>query len=110
MGGPIVGLGFFECTRPVVVHKQGSFGIEHIAGTTNGTVASLAAEVTFGTAFGTANCKTGVGTDIGTLTGVKAGLATLDVNAVLNCGFLVPSAIWQASYTITIPERLGVSA
>ena len=107
--GALSTLTFESCTRPVTVHKAGKLYVEHIAGTTNGTVSSEEAEVTVGTPFGTLNCITSTGTDIGTLTGVKEGNATLHINAVLNCGFLLPSATWKGSYTITSPSGLGVT-
>jgi hypothetical protein len=59
------------------------------------------------------SCETGAGTHIGTLTG-KSGsvasdkLATMDIHAVLNCGFLAPSSTWDGSYIVTSPEGLGV--
>ncbi|MDQ2630265.1 MAG: hypothetical protein M3Y75_04710 [Actinomycetota bacterium] len=105
--GAVDSLTFLNCTRTVTVHQKGTLHIEHISGT-NGTVSSSGAEVTVGSPFGTLNCKTGAGVDIGTLTGVKAGQATMDVNTVLNCGFLVPSATWKGTYTITSPSGLGV--
>jgi hypothetical protein len=100
------------CTTNVTVHKAGKLHIKHIAGTTNGTLTSSEAEVTsFSAAFGTyINCKTGTGTHLGTLTGVKEGHATMHVNAVLNCGFFVPSAQWIGTYTVTSPTGFGVSA
>ncbi|HEX6204942.1 MAG TPA: hypothetical protein VFZ29_03950, partial [Solirubrobacterales bacterium] len=81
-----------------------------IPGTTNGTVFSEEAEITVGSPFGTLNCKTNAGVDLGTLTGTKEGHATIDVNAVLNCGFLMPSATLKGTYTVTSPTGLGVSA
>jgi hypothetical protein len=107
--GPITSLTFTKCEFPVTVHKPGKLEVKHITGTTNGTVYSEEAEVTTGSAFGTLNCKTGETTDIGTLTGVASGNATMHINAVLNCGFLVPSASWRGSYWITTPG-IGVSA
>lgn len=110
VSGPFGVMSFTNCVRTVTVHKAGSFTIEHIAGTTNGTVRSVGAEITVGSPNGTMNCKTGEGTHIGTLTGVGAGAATLHINAVLNCGFLDPSTLWRGSYWITSPAGLGVSA
>lgn len=106
-------LTFETCLRTVTVDRPGRLYIEHIAGTTNGTVFSEEAEVTVLTPFGgtEVNCKTGTGTHLGTLTGKAAGAeATMDINAVLNCGFLLPSAKWTGSYTVTSPTGLGVSA
>ena len=108
--GPISSLSFTECTRPVTVHKAGTLHVAHIASTTNGTVSSSGAEVTVGSPFGTLTCVTGAGVDLGTLTGKKEGSAVMDINAVLNCGFLVPSATWKGTYTVTSPAGLGVSA
>jgi hypothetical protein len=56
------------------------------------------------------NCKTLERTDLGTVTGVQEGSATMDINGVLNCGFLLPSATLKGSYYITSPTGLGVSA
>jgi hypothetical protein len=108
--GPISSLSFSNCTRPVAVHQAGKLFIEHIAGTTDGTVSSEEAQITVGSPFGTLNCKTGQGTDLGRLTGKASGNATLDVDAIIDCGFLVPSARWNATYEITSPSGLGVTA
>ena len=102
-------LTFEECENSVVVHKGGTLHITHIAGTTNGTVTSSGAEVTsWSPVFETyLNCKTGTGVHLGTLTG-----GVLSINAVLNCGFFVPSAQWIGQYTVTTAkgENLAVSA
>jgi hypothetical protein len=112
-GNPEDGLSFAECTRPVQVHRPGTLEVtKHIA-PTDGTVFSEDAIVTVGSPFGTLNCQTGATTHIGRLTGTDgtpAHFATLDVNAVINCGFLVPSAVWNATYEITSPTGLGVVA
>jgi hypothetical protein len=112
--GAVSSFTFGGCTRTVTVDNKGHFYIEHIAGTTNGTMFSEEAEVTILTPFFGAhvNCKPGGGTDIGTLTGKgTGGTATLDVNAVLNCGFLLPSATWKGTYNVTSTGgSLGVSA
>jgi hypothetical protein len=99
-----------NCTRPATVHKPGIVHIEKIAGTTNGTVSSSGAQQTVGSPFGTLNCQTGAGIDIGTLTGAASGHATIDINAVMGCGFLVPSMLWKTVLTVTSPTGLGVSA
>lgn len=101
---------FYWCERTVTVHKAGTLHIAHIAGTTNGTLSSSGAEVTVGSPFGTLNCKTGSGVDIGTLTGKEWGWSTVHINAVLNCGFLVPSATWKGTYETVFAPGLGVSA
>lgn len=108
--GATESLSFSSCERPVTVHKSGILHVEHIAGTTNGTVSSSGAEVTVGYVFGNLNCKTGAGVDLGTLTGSASGHAILNVSAVLNCGFLLPTAYWSATYVVTNPTGLGVAA
>ncbi len=108
--GPVSTLSFSNCTRPVTVHKGGTMHFQHIASTTNGTVSSSGAEVTVGSPFGTLNCKTGEGVDLGTLTGTASGHPEMDVSAVLNCGFLVPSATLKGVWTATSPTGLGVVA
>jgi hypothetical protein len=111
VSGPVSVMSFTNCTTsPVVVDAKGSLSVERIGSTTNGTVRSSSANVTVPSPLGgTLTCVTGEGTDIGTLTGVKGGNATIDINAVLNCGFLSPSTIWEASYTVTSPAGLGVT-
>jgi hypothetical protein len=110
VGGKLSGLSFSSCTEEkVVVDEAGSLSVEHIAGTTNGTVRSSGAKVTTPSPFGPLTCTTG-NTDLGTLTGVASGKATMDVNAVLNCGFFLPSAKWEGAYTVTSPEGLGVTS
>ncbi|MDQ2630073.1 MAG: hypothetical protein M3Y75_03720 [Actinomycetota bacterium] len=109
--GAVDSLSFNSCTRAVTVHKAGTLHVAWIEGTTDGTVSSSGAEVTVGSPFGTLNCKTGSGVDLGRLTGTDGTPsvhAELHVNAVLNCGFLVPSATWKGTYTITSPTWLGV--
>jgi hypothetical protein len=108
--GSLSTLTFSGCTHAVTVHKPGKLYVEHVAGTTNGTVYSEEAEVTsFSTMVGTyVNCRTNHGTHIGILTGSASDHATLHVNAVLNCGFFLPSAKWEGTYTVTSPRGLGV--
>ena len=110
IGGNVSTLSFSGCTHTTHVVKPGSLSVENIAGTTNGTVRSTGAEVEVeSTTYGvTLECTT-ASTDLGTLTGVKEGHATMHVNAVVNCGFFVPSAKWEGTYTVTSPTGLGVS-
>jgi hypothetical protein len=100
VGGEVATLSFGNCANPVTVHKGGYLEIENITLTTNGTVFSKNAEVTTGSPFGTLTCKTAAsGTHIGTFTGGVVG--TMDINAVLNCGFFLPSAKWEGKYSVT---------
>src|SRR5690242_2740943 len=101
--GPLSSLTLGGCTGTGTVDKAGKLYVEHISGTTNGTVFLEEAELTMQSSFfePEVNCRLGAGVDIGTLTGVKSGTAILDMNAVLNCGFLLPSASWKGAYTVT---------
>ena len=97
-----------------MVHNAGKLEVTSTGGT-NGSVASEEAVVTVGTPFGTVTCNTGATTTIGTLTGATTtgnpgAHAIMDINAVLNCGFLLPSAKWEGTYTVTSPTDLGVVA
>jgi hypothetical protein len=108
--GALSVLAFTNCNHPVTVHQKGQFYIEHEAGTTAGTVFSENAEWTSVTSWGfTVTCKTGAGTKIGTLQGVASGTQSMELNTIVNCGFLLPSAQWAGVYTITT-SGLGVSA
>jgi hypothetical protein len=110
--GPISTLSWGSAATPCkegnpTVHSKGGLAVERIGTTTNGTVESWLAEVTVPSALGLLTCTTSVfGTDLGTLTGVKAGNATMDVNAVLACGIDMK---WTATYTVTGPVGLGVT-
>jgi hypothetical protein len=118
--GPISALQFGEdangkgCTTNTTVHQKGTLHLTHVAGTTKATVVSSGAEWTsYSPAFGVyINCKTNTGTHLGTLSGTGDATkhASLAVNAVLNCGFFVPSAKLEGSFTVTSPTGFGVSA
>jgi hypothetical protein len=114
VSAPLSTLSFSNCTHePVVVHKLGSLSFERIGTTTNATVRSSGAEITvpitvFGTTL-TATCTTS-NTDIGTLTGAGGGgTSTLDINGVLGCASILPSAQWTGTYAIT-GHALGAGA
>lgn len=110
VSGSVTGLRLTQCkTEPIVVDKTGSFSIEWINGTTNGTVRLAGLEMTVPSPIGSLNCKTGEGVDVGTLTGVKTGFATLDFKAVVNCGIFAPSATWSGTYSVSTPN-LGVTS
>jgi uncharacterized protein (DUF2141 family) len=119
VGGPINTLTFSKCTHEkVVVDEAGSLTVERIGTTDNGTVRSTGAKVTVPvTILGsvvTATCTTS-NTDIGTLTGsttttyTAPGQSDMDINAVLNCGSILPSAKWEGTYRIT-GHNLAVGA
>lgn len=110
VSGPVSSMSFSSCTtEKVVVDAAGSLSFQWISGTANATVKSSGAEITVPSPFGALNCKTGTGNDIGTLTGVSSGSARLDIKAVLNCGFLAPSAIWEGEWVVTTPHASGVT-
>lgn len=111
VSGPLSSMTFNTCTtEKVVVDRAGSLSFEALSGTTTGTVRSVGAELAMPSPFGALTCRTGEGTDLGTLTGKASGAGTIDLKAVVNCGILAPSAIWEGSYTITSPEGLGITS
>jgi hypothetical protein len=107
--GPVGTLATDACTLgPTVVDAAGTLSIEYIPGTTNGTVRSTGAKWTWNLPqWGTVTCTTS-NTDLGVLTGTSKGGAVLDINAILNCGFFLPSAIWEGAFVITSPQGLGI--
>jgi hypothetical protein len=114
--GNLSALTFGNCSHTTDVVAKGSIEVRHIAGTTNGTVYSANAQVTFqSTIFGiqcTINTGAG-GTLIGTLTGAKSptGTAVIDINAVLPVGFLCGTDVrWTATYIVTQPAGLAVES
>ncbi|HWC49087.1 MAG TPA: hypothetical protein VG448_09425 [Solirubrobacterales bacterium] len=110
---PVNALTFQTCTEePITIDTRGSLTIENIAGTTKGTVRWTGLKWTWPSNFGVVSCTTAAspGTDIGTLTGVAAGQATLEINTVINCTGMFTSMKWTATYTVTTPEGLGVTA
>jgi len=95
---------YTNCTEEaVVVDQPGELTMETIGAGPNATVRSIGAKITTPSPFGALTCTTasGEGTDIGTITGTTSGTSTLDVNAVVNCGFFLPSAKWEARYIYT---------
>lgn len=103
-------LTYSNCTNPVTVANKGQFYIEHISGTTEADLYAENSEITYATSLGfTVTCKTGEGTKMGRIKGVSSGSATIAVNAVLNCGFLLPSASWKGTLVVTSPAGFGIS-
>ena len=116
VGGPVTLMTFSECTDGgITVVFGGYLSFTHIEGTTSGTVTSRNTEVKVPSPIGTLTCRTNNGVDIGTLTGATTAgnpgqHAIMDINGVINCGFLLPSAEWKGEYIVTSPTELGVSA
>jgi len=109
---------FGNCTHTTHAVTTGTLSSEWIkegpkkGEVTNGTVRSSGAIVEVeSTTFGvTLKCTTN-NTDLGTITGTDGAPAThavMDVDAVVNCGFFVPSAKLEASVTVTSPTGLGI--
>jgi len=97
---------FTMCNFPITVDTLGQLYFEWESGTTNANVFSENAKLTSGTPYGfTMTCETNAGTQIGTLTGATTASnpsteAILDLNGVLNCGFLLPSVTLKGKYKL----------
>lgn len=109
VGGNVSTHSFSNCASLVELTNPGTLTLEHITGTTNGTLVSSGAEWKIGWGPGFITCKTGAGTDIGMVRGDAPGKhASLGVSMVLNC-----EGLWvviKGSYTVTSPTELGVIA
>lgn len=109
VGGSITGMSFTTGTEGnVTVDTAGSFSIERIGTTTNGTLRWSGSKLTIPSFFGPLTCTTS-NTDIGTLSGVAAGNAKVIVNAVLPCT-VIGTAKLSGTYTVTNPLGLGVTS
>jgi hypothetical protein len=106
---PLTALTMGGCTKAVTVHKPGSLEVVWTNGT-NGDVYLSGTQITVASMFGTLSCALGAGkVKIGTLTGVSSGHATIDIDAIVSCSFLLPSIRWKGKATVTSPSGLGVS-
>jgi hypothetical protein len=107
VSGPLSSLSYTKCTsEAITVHKQGTWRLQWIPGTTNLTVFSTGTEITVPGVFFTVTCTTS-NTDMGVITGSAAGQGTVHLNAVINCGAFLPSAKLEGTLTVTSPEGLG---
>jgi hypothetical protein len=104
-----------SCVSTVHTEKLGTLQIEHIAGTTNGTL-KMSGFVTGTTIFGT-NClyESGTAKHVGTLVGSLLGDATIGINTTVNeaepkKAICPDTATWQANYKVTSPTPLWVEA
>jgi hypothetical protein len=113
VSGTVSTLAWGGCTHTTDTQAAGSLSISHIAGTTNGTIRSSGAQwqVTSTTFGATLTCTTN-NTHLGTLTGAttSTGHATMDINAVVNCGFFCPSAVLSGTLTVEVPDGLAVES
>lgn len=111
VSGAISTLGWSNCTEGnPTVDAAGTFSIERIGTTTNGTVRWNGAKITTPSAFGLMTCTTS-NTDIGTLTGVKltSEHALFHFNGVISCT-VVGTAKWSGTFKVTSPTGLGVTS
>jgi len=110
VSGKLSSFAWSGCLDKVETIKPGRLQIAWSSGT-NGTVTLFETEFKwYLEAFGEPlTCKVSPsGTDIGLLTGVKEGQATVDMNAVISCGLILPSMRLAGSLTVTSPSGLGV--
>jgi hypothetical protein len=119
--GPVKSFTFGGCTNTVDVIKLGSLEIHHISGTDNGTLTAKETEVTVNGIFGE-SCiyGAGAGLNLGTLVGSvttkeqPTDPAKITINTIVKRtgggGFCPAETRWTASYTVTSPSPLYVSA
>ncbi len=102
------------CSHTSDTLATGELEIRQIAGTTNGTLISKGARVTFKSTIFGVSCilNTGAGTTIGTLTGAKGTTtaATADINGVVTLENGCGDSIWTGSYSVTGTPGLTVEA
>lgn len=114
--GSITTLAFSECDAVVKVLKPGKLTVHHIAGTDDGTVTSQGAEVTVEKSGIHCIYGTPTATDIGKLdgkTGAKEDAvlsATASLQRVSGSFLCANPATWTATYTVTTPTPLHVTA
>jgi hypothetical protein len=100
------------CFDPLTIISNGSFQIQHIAGTTNATLIVGGLKFKYKDTFMGFECTVSMNGPFGTLTGASSANshAMLDVYANLegsNCG---PSARLTGSFTVTSPTGLVFEA
>ena len=112
VSGPNISLIAGGCTNQTFTLKSGSLEIHHIAGTENGTVTGLLAEVTVVSSGVSCVYGAGSGTDIGTLFGGES--PTIKIEGTVkktSGGFLCPAENrWTGEYKVTEPTPLYVAA
>jgi hypothetical protein len=101
-----------NCTHTTHMVANGGFEIQHLAGTTNGTVAINGLKFKIkDTIFGL-ECTVALSGTVGTLTGATSatGTATLDIVKALVSWGLCGTAELTATFSITTPTGLIVEA
>ena len=109
--GSITTLKFSECNMTVTTLKPGKLILHHTSGS-NGTVTSQGAEVTVDNHSISCTYGTPTATDIGTLLGGSPAKLTASASLTrIAGGFLCANpATWTATYTVTKPSSLLVTA
>jgi hypothetical protein len=99
------------CSNTVATLGGGELEVHYTSGL-NGTLTAKGFKVTVDGPFGSCVFTAGAATNMGTLTGSTTGNATMDVNAVVTreSGLCPSSARWVATYTVTKPSPLHVTA
>jgi hypothetical protein len=84
----------------------------HWSSAFNGVLTGKGFKITAFTPFGSCVWTFGAGTTLGTVTGSTTSNATLDINAVVTreTGLCPSSTKWVASYSVTSPKPLHVTA
>jgi hypothetical protein len=112
--GKVTSLALSGCSHTSTTLANGELEIKNIGGTTNGTVISKGARITFqSTVFGiSCVANTGAGTVIGTVTGAKSPTASakMDINGVIALEGICGDSTWTGSYSVTSPTGLTIEA
>jgi hypothetical protein len=114
VSGPIETLNWGVCTEPTTTVNNGSLEIHHISGGMNGTLTANFTTVKVNTTIFGAICQYWVGPalDLGTLNGKTSGDATITPKVVIPVenDFFCPDANWEATFNVTSPTPLHVTA
>jgi hypothetical protein len=103
--------GWSGCNNTVSTTSGGELEVSYTSGR-NGSLTAKNFQVTVQTPFGSCVFTAGASTNLGTLTGSTTGNATADVNAAVTrqSGLCPSSAKWVATYSVTSPWSLHVTA
>lgn len=117
VSGAVTTLFFSSCNCEVKVLKTGSFEIQWISGTHNGTLKSSGTEVTTTcdiSPFGLVHCiYVTNGTDLGTFTGgnpATVDIASADIPRLATNLLCDEAGNWDAKYEVTSPKPLYVAS
>jgi hypothetical protein len=116
VSGPIKTLNWGACTEPTTTTTNGELEIHHISGGINGTLTAKKTTVDVNTTIFGAVCQYTVGEvlDLGTLNGSTSTTkdATITPKVVIPAenSFFCPDANWEATFNVTSPTPLHVTA